>query len=316
MATSLLFFDRELHINPEASQKVKSLLHTLRMQAIRYGRVTYRQMDSIAHVSRFFYVYFTLAIAAIILMLAAPFDYEFTALLSHYPKREWVSFFRQSIFEKGRLGYTDFGIFFYLLTIGTYIFCHIGSRERWPLVTKYSGYLLAAGLLVGVVMVHGIKLALGRARPHQVLSGEHPFTAWHELGPLNSFAGGGTGSFPSGHTATTLWMLALWFLIERHTWKKHRRSINWLSALWLAAALVQALVTGATRSLTADHWLTDWLAAVFMGLALITYCYRALIHYAPEPTPRYFEIKWAGRRIALGVVLACSFAGLRLISQS
>lgn len=270
-------------------------------------------MDTIAHVAKFFYVYFTLALALILLVLAAPFDYEFTALLSHYPKREWVSFFRQSVFEKGRFGYTDLGIFFYVAMIATYLFAHLGGRERYARTAQYSGYLLAAGLLVGVVMVHGTKLALGRARPHQVLSGEQPFTAWYELGPLNGFAGDGTGSFPSGHTATTLWLLAVWFLIERHSRKLGQRGINWLSTLWLAAALVQALITGTTRSLTADHWLTDWLAAVFLGFALITYCYRALIHYAPNPVPRYYEVKWAGRRIAYGVVLAVSLAGLRVL---
>lgn len=286
-----------------------------------------QQMDIIAHVSRYFYGYLILAIALVVLAVAARFDYELTTILAQHPRTEWVAYFRQSVFQKGAWGYTDFGILFYALMIGTYIYCHTGPRpegatRRHPRLAQASGYLLSSGLLVGIVMVHGIKLALGRARPYQVLDGHFPYTAWYELGPLNSLAGDGSGSFPSGHTATTLWLVALWFLVERYTrarqpaTTKSHRAINWLSALWLAFALLQALVTGVTRSITREHWLTDWLGATLMGLALINICYRALVVYAPDPVPRYYEIRWAGWRIAAGVALALILTGMRLAYQA
>lgn len=281
-------------------------------------------MDGIAHASKFFYSYLTLAVTLVLLLLVGPYDGELTSLLAQNPREEWVRFFRQSVFQKGQFGYTDLGIFFYAAMIGCYIFAHTtkGGREAFPLLARYSGYLLSSGLLVGIVMVHGIKLALGRARPYQVISGEQPFTSWYQLGPLNSWAGDGSGSFPSGHTATTLWLVALWFIIDRHSRQSSGqatsfgRKINWLSVAVLVVALIQALVTGVTRSMTADHWPTDWLAAVFGGLALISYCFRSLIVYAPEPVPRYWEVKWAGRRIAIGVALACILSGLRLAAEA
>lgn len=247
--------------------------------------------------------YILIAVLFLLLILVAPFDYQWTKDLAMLPSGDLVYFFHQSIFEKGVIGYTDFGIFFYIGTLTLYIYYHLKGRHLYPDSSKKLGFILASGLIIGLIVVHGLKISWGRARPYLVFSEKYDYSPWYLPGNLDLTTFTHSGSFPSGHTATTLWMISVWFLIEYR--KNRSKNIDLFSMLWLILAILQTTATGITRSIIADHWVSDCLASLVFGFLTIGICFRFLVlERSNKESSNFFELKWALKIIGLGI-LAC-----------
>ena len=119
--------------------------------------------------------------------------------------------------------------------------------------------LVAVGLtgwaMVGVVVV--VKHALGRPAPHQL-------TGTDEL------------SFPSGHTAAALvcfGALALLISLDRP---------QWLRPLLAGAAAITSLVAAALVY-AGHHWLSDTVASIVLGVALLVPLHQWLSRWTRGP---------------------------------
>ena len=144
---------------------------------------------------------FFVAMAAI-----TPVDYGWTVYLIEHRWDPAVTFLRRTVFEGSALGASDLPIFGLLILIGMYVWA--SSRRASPmgvLLRPWLGFGMVATLAAGLGAVHTVKWIVGRARPYEVVAGEHlPFTPWYWPGPHFITEGVYRGSFPSGHTAVAL----------------------------------------------------------------------------------------------------------------
>lgn len=235
-------------------------------------------------------------LTVIILALIAPLDQKLTYYLNTQFYGDWVYFFHQSIFQHKKLGFTDFGIFFYLMVIFALI------KKRWIDKTQNTelldklAFLILSGLIVGVVFIHATKFGLGRARPYLVIDEGFSYSSWYELGSVLSLKNGQSGSFPSGHTATTLWLFALWLLLPFRTMDSFWAKVG--SYGFLAIAILQSVVTGISRSVILDHWVTDWVASILVGYLIIVILYKKIVF---EKNINWYLPKWSFARYLCGV---------------
>jgi membrane-associated phospholipid phosphatase len=130
---------------------------------------------------------------------------------------------------------------------------------------REAAWVLAGGIAASIAVTL-VKLAVHRQSP-----------------PLGIAVG---ASFPSGHTvgaAANLGLLILLeaqVLVDRHGWTgtQQARAWRWAVAAWLLAGLGTALA----RLLAQAHWLTDVLAALGLGLAVV--CATLLAAKVPRST--------------------------------
>lgn len=113
---------------------------------------------------------------------------------------------------------------------------------RWPA----AAWAVLIGGLVGTLIVHGLKEAVGALRPAAVL----PAESFNIIGPRLMVV-----SFPSGHTATISAFAAILFLHARN---------RWASALLFALVLL----VGISRMAVGAHWPLDVLAGWLTGIVI------------------------------------------------
>lgn len=113
---------------------------------------------------------------------------------------------------------------------------------RWPA----AAWAVLIGGIVGTLIVHGLKEAVGAFRPAMVLP-EGSFTI---IGPRLMIV-----SFPSGHTATITAFATILFLHARRTW----------FTVFLLALVV---LVGVSRVAVGAHWPIDVLAGWLVGMVI------------------------------------------------
>jgi len=146
----------------------------------------------------------------------------------------------------------------------------IAAAVAWGLAT-YAGLAplkpyaeaFLASLLIGSIVLHAIKLVLGRRRPRDDfemgLYGFQPLSFDPEF-----------NSFPSGHALTIMCVA----VIATAAWPM-------LAPLWFAVALW----LGLTRALLTAHYLSD----VFVGAGIgLLSAREAVIHIVPQLAPAWF----------------------------
>jgi len=113
---------------------------------------------------------------------------------------------------------------------------------RWPA----AAWTIVVASVVGTLLVHGMKEAVGALRPAMVL----PDGSFTIIGPRLKIV-----SFPSGHTATITAFAAILFLHAQRAW-----------AAWLLLPLV--LLVGVSRMVVGAHWPLDVLAGWLVGILI------------------------------------------------
>jgi membrane-associated phospholipid phosphatase len=113
---------------------------------------------------------------------------------------------------------------------------------RWPA----AAWAVLIGGIVGTLIVHGLKEAVGALRPAAVL----PEGSFHIIGPRLQVV-----SFPSGHTATITAFAVILFLHARNRWAS--------GLLFTIVVLV-----GVSRLAVGAHWPLDVLAGWLTGMII------------------------------------------------
>jgi membrane-associated phospholipid phosphatase len=141
------------------------------------------------------------------------------------------------------------------------------------MLDRRAGYLMALGA-VSSLLDNGIKLLMARQRPSADLV--------HILTPAPGY------SYPSGHAVFFTWLsFMLAFSLAPHVRPRRR----WI--LWVAAAVV-ILLACLARVWAGDHWPSDVLGGLLLGLG-----WSAFVVWLPErwlPSPSVYWIRGRPRR--------------------
>jgi membrane-associated phospholipid phosphatase len=136
------------------------------------------------------------------------------------------------------------------------------------LFERRAGYLMLIGS-VGSLLDNIIKLTISRQRP--------PADLVHILTPASGY------SYPSGHAVFFTWLsFMLAFAIAPRVKPPYR------IVLWLGAAAVIAL-TCLARVWAGDHWPSDVLGGVLLGLGWSAFVLWLPERWLPSPTWRWFQ---------------------------
>ncbi|TMC86284.1 MAG: phosphatase PAP2 family protein [Chloroflexi bacterium] len=136
---------------------------------------------------------------------------------------------------------------------------------------RRAGYLMAIGS-ISSLLDNGIKLLMARQRPSADLV--------HILTPAPGY------SYPSGHAVFFTWLsFMLAFSLAPHVTPRYR------SILWVGAAIVIVLACLA-RVWAGDHWPSDVLGGLLLGLGWSAFVVWLPERWLPAPTLNWFR----GRR--------------------
>lgn len=220
-------------------------------------------------VKRWFPTILGIALSLGLLGVVSLVDATWSQGLTVYGQNPWVYWMDQSFFEGESLGASDLPLILYGLVFLWYLAVFLvvlkagdPRGERKPL-QNVLGRVLLTGLCVALA-THALKWGIDRPRPKDVLKGVCLYREWFEFGSICTAKYQGR-SFPSGHTATaaSLWaMNAAWM-----GWPpKNPKFRPLLSLIIPLCVMVFALAMGLSRVMHGDHWLTDVLASVLLGL--------------------------------------------------
>ena len=181
-----------------------------------------------------------------------PFDVPVTAFIQSFP---WgpVTFIFDAI--NFTAGYVQVGV-----GVAAVVILFIWERR--------AGYLMAIGS-VSSLLDNVIKLLMARQRPTADLV--------HILTPAPGY------SYPSGHAVFFTWLsFMLAFSLAPHVTPRFR----WL--LWAAAAIVIFLACCA-RVWAGDHWPSDVLGGLLLGLGWSAFVVWLPERWLPSPTWKWFR---------------------------
>ncbi len=239
------------------------------------------------------------------------YDREWTLWIRENAHPEFGEWMRRSLFEGNLPGGSDPATLFLLFCLLLYLkSAGPNSSARLRLIRPQLGFILLSGLAGALGVVHSLKWVIGRARPFEVWYHQWPYSRWYEFGPHYITEGIYSGSFPSGHTAAALSLMAFVYILsarKKHSWVS-RGGVFLLSLL----VLVSAFGMGVARSMTAHHWVTDSLGmilpiwavqhAIFFHLLKVPQQLAYLdVHKQYPNLPNYWELRLAA--LALPVVL-------------
>ncbi|MBT8340386.1 MAG: phosphatase PAP2 family protein, partial [Desulfatitalea sp.] len=227
--------------------------------------------------------------AAILMAVATVWDRSVTSALPQYPVPWLTTILQRSFFEGDLPGANDLSVLLIFAGLVIYILGGVkraktGRLQHWRPV---AGFILTAGLVVGLIMVHGLKYFIGRARPVLVFDASWPYSFWFEFGPHTFAEGLFNASFPSGHTAQAfLLMAAAYALAGDPLAGKRTHAAGWI---WGAFVVLFSLGMGWARCVSRSHWLTDVLGAICLGFLLMHWLYHHVLR-VPEQ-----RIYWAAQ---------------------
>jgi membrane-associated phospholipid phosphatase len=162
-----------------------------------------------------------------------------------------VSASTDRIFDRiGRLG--DAGGLYAAVALVVYGVALVGARRGWPVFRGIaydrmarSALFMLAVLAVGGVITAVLKQAVARARPDRFFE-----SAFYGL--ADSFSGKPFTSFPSSHALTGFAVAATLAIV---------------APVWRWPALIVAILVGASRLVTLDHYASDVVAAGLIAFA-------------------------------------------------
>lgn len=211
-------------------------------------------------------------VTAALMFGSATVDREWTLILHAYDNPAFTEFMGRTLFEGDAPGAND-AIIVYLLCAAVFYYLAWRRPGFKPAMVwrPQTGFMLSSAFYCGILLVHGLKWMVGRARPGLVLEHNWPFTQWYEFGPHFVSEGFYSGAFPSGHTAQAFMLMALAYALAGDpTQRRCCRTIGWLVGI---IAVGFSLTMGAARCVSLNHWLTDVLGAILFGWILLHWLY-------------------------------------------
>lgn len=201
----------------------------------------------------FLYICMTL-ILMLFLVLADPLDQVLSQWLRRHSLPDFAGFMDRSIFEGEALGAGDFAVFLQITVLGFWLGAYLpAAPERLRHWRAPLGYILATSILTAL-WVHLSKGLIARPRPYEL---EMAASSWHGLSQ-RLFHGWGHGSFPSGHTANAISLVAVCYALHAMCYRK-------LALILGALVVIFAVSMALSRIMMGAHWPTDTLAAVTLG---------------------------------------------------
>jgi len=203
-------------------------------------------------------------IGMLFLYFADPLDLLLSAWLRRHSWPDFAGLMDRSIFEGEGLGAGDFAVFLQIAALGLWLgsFLPVATEKlrhwRAPL-----GYIVAASILTAL-WVHLFKGLIARPRPYELEVAAA--SSWQGLSE-RLFRGWGHGSFPSGHTASSISLLTIGYALHAMRYRK-------LALFFGIVVLVFAISMALSRIMIGAHWPTDTLAAVSLGWFVAHRCYR------------------------------------------
>ena len=280
-------------------------------ECFQYGIMTriYR------HFYRFPLFWGIIAAAAATMAIITPFDYAIVFELSAYDYKPLSSFMNESIFEGDRFGAGDISTFFQIAALFLYVYAWLNSQRRSRIVQcrPYFGFVVTTSLVLNVFIVHGLKFALGRARPEMVIENQAAFSNWYEFGALFLPLETSVGSLPSGHTASAIIFMTIAYALAGDRY--HPTGIRLFGWIIAGLSLAYALFMTAIRCISLYHWPTDCLFSIIFGCLVIHILYFWILQVPRQtgyirrirslpPGPKFWELKlcWHIFLAALGVL--------------
>ena len=229
-----------------------------------------------------------LVVGAVSMAVVTPYDIDLTSWLYGQKSQEFVDLMSESMFELERFGGGDLIVWYSIICVVLYLCSSLidydcsGRRILGGLQTKLLvrpgvtdwlrrnrlrlEFLVVSIFCCSTLMVKLLKWTMARPRPKKYFWGTRPFCEWWEVGPYFLDEGTYRASFPSGHTASAITLMALvyvlWFSFE----SSRQRRLG--SALFLFT-IVFVLAMATARIMTRAHWPTDVTFSIFGGWLLI-----------------------------------------------
>ena len=190
-------------------------------------------------------------------------DYAWTLAIGRH-QVHWLSeLMAQSLFEGELPGGSDGPVIFLGISLILYVIAWLRPpHTRLAHLRPHLGFIVTSGFINAVLVVHGLKFALGRARPDEVIKGGMAFSHFYQFGPHFIANGVFYGSFPSGHTASVFALMSVAYLLalapgRTKTWRL-------VGIGWAALVLGYSIVMGVARSMSMSHWIGDSLMTIFL----------------------------------------------------
>lgn len=225
-------------------------------------------------------------VSVLIMTLSALVDLKATEALGRHAWQGFIDFMGRTLFEGEAPGANDPLV---LLLLGALVIYLAGwlrpHRHDWSALRPQAGFVLISALVLAFLLMHVIKLSLGRARPDLVLNHGWPFTPWYAPGP--HFIGDGLfrGAFPSGHTAQAFASMAFAYAFFCDPYAGRR--LRQLGAAWGLAAVCFSMVMGLARCMSLSHWFSDVTGAICLGWIVMHVIYYNLMFVPAQRV--YFE---------------------------
>jgi membrane-associated phospholipid phosphatase len=249
-------------------------------------------------------------------------DYRWTLYLKNHQIHGISEFVARSLFSGEGFGATDPAMIILIICFGAYIRCFYGRPVPLTRLRPQLGFTVVSAMFSGLVLVHTVKLAVGRARPREVIKYGMQYSPWYRFGSHHLSEGFFSGSFPSGHTVSVAILLSLAYLIGGNPQASRKRRV-WAWG-WGAFSLCYAGFVGLGRSMSGAHWLSDCLAST--GLAWFgIHCLYFYVLRIPQqeyfmdrrgtapPLPRFWEFKFAGNVIVTSAMVMLTVVGARAL---
>ena len=150
-----------------------------------------------------------------------------------------------------------------------------------------------------LVCVHALKWGWGRARPSVAMFDASVMTAWFEPGGMTMVDMPFSGSFPSGHTATSLVAVIASLVFMR----------GWLRGVGVALGLLWGLAMAISRSVLAHHWASD--GVLYLLVASLVMIVQIARWRTKKIIPPAIWLLWSLCAIIVGAGVGALGLGLR-----
>jgi membrane-associated phospholipid phosphatase len=262
-----------------------------------------------------------MTVSAMAMMSAASYwDEAVTATLIRWSRPGFNAIMGRTLFEGHWPGANDAIILMWIAALALYIGGAIGRAAATNLkrFRPHAGFVLTTGLLIGLLMVHGLKYFMGRARPSLVLGEAWPYSLWFVFGPHTIAEGGFSGSFPSGHTAQAFTVMAIAYVLAADPLAQGaKKAAGWFCG---ALALMFTAAMGYARCASQNHWLTDVAGSICLGWLFMHWIYFGLLRV---PQQRQYwakhgclpQLRW-GWELMLCIDIFLVAVGIILVTSS